>query len=165
MNIYLIGMMGSGKSTVGKILSKKLEIPFLDIDHYIEVKAHKTISEIFTEDGESRFRQLESEVLETIEHSNLVAACGGGIVLNQTNRNQLASSGKVIFLDTSIQVLAKRLQSVIDRPLLGGKEVENELSRLWADRENLYKDTCHFSVNTNQSTAEEVAINIYNQIN
>jgi shikimate kinase len=61
--------------------------------------------------------------------------------------------------------LAKRLQSVIDRPLLGGKEVENELSRLWADRENLYKDTCHFSVNTNQSTAEEVAINIYNQIN
>ena len=89
MNIYLIGMMGSGKSTVGKILAKKMAIPFIDLDHYIEVKNNKSITNIFKENGEAHFRELESDALSQIEESTVLVACGGGIVQNKTNREKL----------------------------------------------------------------------------
>jgi len=165
MNIYLIGMMGSGKSTVGKILSKKLDMPFLDLDHYIEVKNQKTVSEIFKEDGESRFREIESDALSNITDSNVIVACGGGIILDKANRNQLKSSGKVFLLKASISELTARLQTVINRPLLHGKQIEEEINRIWGDRKSMYQDTAHITVNTDHQTPEQIAEEIFNYIN
>ena len=104
-------MMGSGKSTVGKILAKKMGIPFIDLDHYIEVKNNKSISNIFKENGESHFRELESDALSQIEESTVLVACGGGIVQNKTNRKKLLSTGKVVLLHASIPEIAKRLKN------------------------------------------------------
>ena len=81
MNIYLIGMMGTGKSTIGELLTEKLDYPFVDLDEKIENSAGKSITEIFENDGEENFRNLESEQLRS--YSNSVIACGGGIILRK----------------------------------------------------------------------------------
>ncbi len=165
MNIYLIGMMGSGKSTVGKILSKKMDIPFLDLDHYIEVKNNKSITDIFKENGEPHFRELETEALFHIEKSNVLVACGGGIILDKENRQKLQSTGKVVFLQASISQLAERLQAVIDRPLLQEKGVEEELDKIWNERNKFYLGTAHITVNTDRQTPEEISEDIIKLIN
>ena len=122
--------MGSGKSTVGKLLAKKLETAFLDLDHYIEVKNNKSINDIFKEKGENYFRQLETNALSEIKGSKIVVACGGGIILNHENRKKISSNGKVVFLKASISSLIKRLLSNKDRPLLNDKNIENELIKI-----------------------------------
>ncbi|MDP6339005.1 MAG: shikimate kinase [Candidatus Marinimicrobia bacterium] len=164
MNIYLIGMMGSGKSTVGKILGKKMGMPFLDLDHYIEVKSNKSISEIFKNDGESHFRELESEALTHIEKSNVVAACGGGIILSKENRDKLKSTGKVVLLQASIPEIAKRLQDAIDRPLLQDKERIQELTKIWNGRKDYYQNTAHITVDANGQTPEKISEQILKQV-
>ena len=164
MNIYLIGMMGSGKSTVGKILAKKMAIPFIDLDHYIEVKNNKSISNIFKENGESHFRKLESDALSQICESTLLVACGGGIVLNKTNREKLLSTGKVVLLHTSISEIAKRLKDSIDRPLLKEKERIQELTKIWNGRKNYYQETAHILVNTDRQSPNEISEDIFKQV-
>ncbi|MBC8346779.1 MAG: shikimate kinase [Candidatus Marinimicrobia bacterium] len=164
MNIYLIGMMGSGKSTVGKILAKKMDLPFVDLDHYMEVKNNKSISEIFKNDGESHFRELESYALSHIEKSKVLVACGGGVVLSKTNRNKLRSTGIVVFLNASIPEIAKRLKDAIDRPLLQENERIQELTKIWNERKDYYKKTAHIMVNTDRQSPEEISESIYTQI-
>ena len=164
MNIYLIGMMGSGKSTVGKILAKKMAIPFIDLDHYIEVKNNKSITSIFKENGESHFRELESDALSQIEESTVLVACGGGIVQNKTNREKLLSTGKVVLLHTSIPEIAKRLKDSIDRPLLKEKERIQELTKIWNGRKDYYQETAHILVNTDRQSPNEISEDIFKQV-
>ena len=164
MNIYLIGMMGSGKSTVGKILAKKMAIPFIDLDHYIEVKNNKSISNIFKENGEAHFRELESDALSQIEESTVLVACGGGIVQNKINREKLLSTGKVVFLHTSIPEIAKRLKDSIDRPLLKEKERIQELTKIWNGRKDYYQETAHILVNTDRQSPNEISEDIFKQV-
>jgi len=116
-NIYLIGMMGSGKSTVGKILSKKMKKPFIDLDSEIEKTGGKSVSEIFNGNGEEKFRQMESEQLK--QYSESVVACGGGIVLKDENRHFIKENGIAILLTASMKELSQRLSN---QPLvrLGG---------------------------------------------
>jgi len=165
MNYYLIGMMGSGKSTVGKLLAKKLETPFLDLDHYIEVKNNKSINDIFKEKGENYFRQLETNALSEIKASEIVVACGGGIILNHENRKKIASNGKVVFLKASISSLIKRLFSNIDRPLLNDKNIENELIKIWNERKNYYNETAEITINTDGYTPESISSLIIENLN
>jgi shikimate kinase len=157
MNYYLIGMMGSGKSTVGKLLAKKLETPFLDLDHYIEVKNNKSINDIFKEKGENYFRQLETNALSEIKGSKIVVACGGGIILNHENRKKISSNGKVVFLKASISSLIKRLLSNKDRPLLNDKNIGNELIKIWNERKNYYNETAEITINTDGYTPESIS--------
>ena len=164
MNIYLIGMMGSGKSTVGKILAKKMAIPFIDLDHYIEVKNNKSITNIFKENGEAHFRELESDALSQIEESTVLVACGGGIVQNKTNRETLLSTGKVVFLHASIPEIAKRLKDSIDRPLLKEKERIQELTKIWNGRKDYYQETAHILVNTDRQSPNEISEDIFKQV-
>ena len=164
MNIYLIGMMGSGKSTVGKILAKKMDLPFMDLDHYIEVKSNKSISEIFKNDGEPHFRELESDVLFHIEKSKVLVACGGGIVLNKTNRDKLRSSGKVVLLKASIPEIANRLKDAIDRPLLQENERIQELTKIWSERKDYYKETAHIILNTDGQSPNDVSEDIFKRV-
>ena len=108
MTIYLIGMMGVGKSTVGKILAEKMKLLFIDLDSEIEKSSQKSVSEIFNEDGENHFRKLESEQLK--QYSGSVVACGGGITLDKKNRQYINKNGIVVLLTASINELFKRLR-------------------------------------------------------
>ena len=165
MNYYLIGMMGSGKSTVGKLLAKKLETAFLDLDHYIEVKNNKSINDIFKEKGENYFRQLETNALSEIKGSKIVVACGGGIILNHENRKKISSNGKVVFLKASISSLIKRLLSNKDRPLLNDKNIGNELIKIWNERKNYYNETAEITINTDGYTPENISSLIIENLN
>ncbi len=164
-NIYLIGMMGSGKSTVGKLLAEQMQMTFLDLDEIIETNTQKTIRDIFEQDGELYFRKLESEALVNVNQENSVISCGGGIILDELNRIQLKSSGKVVFLQVSIEELSKRLQTLVDRPLLKGKKIDEELTSLWSDRKELYIETAHITINVESQTPKQITELIIKSLN
>jgi len=164
-NIYLIGMMGSGKSTVGKLLAEQMQMTFLDLDEIIETNTQKTIRDIFEQDGELYFRKLESEALVNVNQENSVISCGGGIILDESNRFQLKSSGKVVFLQVSIEELSKRLQTLVGRPLLKGKKIDEELTSLWSDRKELYIETAHITINVESQTPKQITELIIKSLN
>ena len=165
MIIYLIGMMGSGKSTVGKLLAEQMQMTFLDLDEIIETNTQKTIRDIFEQDGELYFRKLESEALVNVNQENSVISCGGGIILDELNRFQLKSSGKVVFLQVSIEELSKRLQTLVGRPLLKGKKIDEELTSLWSDRKELYIETAHITINVESQTPKQITELIIKSLN
>ncbi len=140
MNIYLIGMPGCGKSTVGKTLAKKSEYQYVDLDKYIETKNSKTIPDIFNEVGEVGFRQLEQDALKDFsEKDNYIVSCGGGIISNSENKKLM--NGKVIYIDVPIKSLKKRLASdaANARPMFKTKTVE-ELYKERKDQYNYFMD-------------------------
>ena len=165
MNYYLIGMMGSGKSTVGKLLAKKMKMPFLDLDHYIEIKNKMSIQDIFKEKGENYFRELEVNALSTIKDSKVVVACGGGIILDHRNRKNISSNGKVIFLEASTSSLKNRLLSNTNRPLLNDKDIEKELIKIWNQRKKYYYNTAEIIINTDDLNPEILSKQIIEKLN
>ena len=152
-NIFLIGMMGSGKTTIGKILAERLGWKFDDSDHKIEQATGKSIVSIFSEKGEDYFRYLESDhLIETAQQKESVTACGGGIILNKRNRTLMRKSGTVVFLDVPLEILTSRLQGVSNRPLLENLNGnESRLTAIWLKREKLYRQTAHITINASLS--------------
>ncbi len=137
-NLVLTGFMGTGKTTVGKILAKKLGYRFVDSDAEIEKQEQKSINEIFALSGEDGFREIESRVIaELSEKSNSVIATGGGVVLRKENIDNLRKNGVVILLRADIHTIAQRLADKTDRPLATGKSVQ-ELEEKLAARESFY---------------------------
>lgn len=134
MRIYLIGLPGVGKSTVGKELSKELEYEYVDLDLYIEKLMNKSIPDIFSEFGEDFFRELEKKALnDMLNKQNVVVACGGGIIKDKTNKELM--KGKVIYLTAPIEFISERINnSNIDRPLMSKYTVKELLMK----REELY---------------------------
>ena len=119
MNIFIVGPMGSGKSTVGKIISDELFMTFLDTDEEIESRTGASIDWIFDLEGESGFRKRESEILsEMVDKNSVVLSTGGGIILSDQNRELLSSRGTVFYLATPISVQLERTAKDKDRPLL-----------------------------------------------
>ena len=167
INIYLIGMMGSGKTTIGKILSKKLQMNFIDTDDKIEKIISMKIVNFFDEFGEERFRKMESSYfLEKSKEKGIIFSTGGGIVLNRENRNILLNDGITILLDTSISNLAKRIQNSSRRPLLINLEnKENKLKIIWERRKKLYYNSAQYIINTDKSQPKMIAENIISIIN
>ena len=163
MNIYLLGMMGSGKSTVGRSLSQYMDKPFIDLDLEIEQSVGKTISEIFENDGEKYFRNIESNQL--YQYSDSVVACGGGIILNEGNRTFIKKNGKAILLTASIAELSERLSTSENRPLLPKNNMEETLTILWLDRQLRYLNTAEFTIETDGKTPEKITDEILNQLN
>ena len=162
-NIYLIGMMGSGKSTVGKILSKKMKKPFIDLDSEIEKTGGKSVSEIFNGNGEEKFRQMESEQLK--QYSGSVVACGGGIVLKLENRHFIKENGIAILLTASMGELSQRLSDSDNRPLLANDITEEALTKLWLERQLDYLNTADFTIETGGKNPEELSEEIILRIN
>lgn len=135
-NIVLTGMPGSGKSTIGALLSKELSRPFVDTDELIKEKAGITIPDIFSKFGEEYFRKLESEVIaETSKKTGLVVATGGGAVLKKENVKNLSQNGKIFFLDRPLE----QIVPTADRPLSNS---ELSLKKRFAERYEIYQDTC-----------------------
>ena len=163
MNIYLIGMMGSGKTTVGIKLSEKLKKSFIDLDSEIEKSAGKTISELFDENGENHFRLIESEKLKTFSES--VIACGGGVVLMDKNRHFIKDTGTAILLMATMEELSNRLKGSDNRPLLAHEKSENTLKNIWLERQMDYLNTADFSIETDGKHPAEIAKEIILQLN
>jgi shikimate kinase len=128
--ILLTGMMGSGKSRVGRGLAERLGWPFLDTDLLVQERAGCSISEIFARDGEARFRALERAVLERLPTERTVIALGGGALMAPENRSLARSKGLLLWLSASPECLAQRLRKTDHRPLLAGAEGDEKLERL-----------------------------------
>ena len=155
-NIYLIGMMGSGKTTVGKLLAEKLDYGFFDTDDCIEKLAQKTIVEIFATEGEAKFRQLESQTLKKVSayHRSAIAT-GGGIVEKSQNWNYLRQ-GLIIWLDADLNLLYQRLAEDKSRPLI------SQLESLLATRRCLYAQADLRIVIQPEQTPEDIVTEIIN---
>ena len=150
LNVYLIGMMGTGKTTVGKLLAQELGYRFFDTDELIETVAGKAITDIFAEEGEENFRDLESKVLNEVSaYVRSAIATGGGIIQRQMNWSYLRQ-GLIIWLDTDLSIIQKRIDTDRSRPLA------SKLESLWSIRRPLYAQAdLHIKVE-NQQTPEEV---------
>jgi shikimate kinase len=160
-NISLIGFMGSGKTTVGRILSEKTNFLFIDLDRIIEIAEEKSIPEIFKEKGEKYFRNMETEVIGKIYiNKNCVFACGGGVVEKGGNMNIIKSNSTVIYLNVSPTEAYNRLKNVKDRPLLetqNGKEgVKEIINNLISRRDLLYRKYADFIINTDKKKPEKI---------
>ena len=154
MNIFLIGMMGTGKSTVGVLLANELKIPFVDLDKEIEKSTRKTISGIFKLDGEATFRRIETECLKEVSAS--VVSCGGGIILKEENRNFIKVNGTTILLTASIEELVRRLKDAEKRPLLAKNNEEESLIKLWLDRRAQYLSIADVTIDTDGKTSIQI---------
>ncbi len=161
-NVYLIGMMGSGKTTTGRALAKLLALPFVDLDELIVQKAGRSINEIFKTEGEGRFRELETEILKQVSNSSdQVVATGGGLVINPENRNLLKTTGLVIYLKTETNVLWDRVKVKKDRPLLATADPKKTFLDLFQFRSPLYVENSQMVFATDYKTPEAVAEEIY----
>ncbi len=151
-NIALIGFMGAGKSAAGKILAEKLNKTLVDTDSIIESQSRKSIAQIFSEDGESTFRKIESEVIKKVAAGkNQVIACGGGAVLNTDNVNNLKRDSIIIWLTASPEVIERR--TTLDgegRPLLKGKKTVDEIKCLLQSREPYYESAADIKIDTSE---------------
>lgn len=143
MIIYLIGMPGSGKTTIGKALAKEMDFDYIDIDTVIEKKMGMYVEEIFKKYGEAKFRDLETETLKSISKENAIVSCGGGIVIDQKNKQLM--KGIKFYLDTDIKVITKRLESQVSRPLLK----EKTLKQLYDERFFCYQDFADAVISNN----------------
>ena len=161
MNIFIVGPMGSGKSTVGKIISDELFLDFFDTDDEIETRTGASIDWIFDLEGESGFRKRESEMLdEMVKRNSIVLSTGGGIVLESSNRELLSSRGTVFYLSTPISVQVQRTAKDKDRPLLKNGDPEKILSKLHDEREEFYKSVSDHIIETEDKSSQEVASEI-----
>ncbi|NEQ71506.1 MAG: shikimate kinase [Symploca sp. SIO2D2] len=164
VNVFLIGMMGSGKTTVGHLLASQLGYRFCDSDVVIEQVAGKTINEIFAESGEAAFRQIESQVLsELSSYTKLVIATGGGVVIKSINWSYL-HHGLIVWLDAPVEVLIERLKEDTTRPLLKQADPVQTLHQILEQRRGVYSEAdLHIRIDA-KDTPEQIASQIVTQI-
>jgi shikimate kinase len=142
-------MPGSGKSTVGRQLARRLALPFTDSDHVVEQRAGCSIRELFEREGETAFRDLEEAVISDLAQQGAgVVATGGGAVLRPTNRACLRSSAHVIYLRSSPEEVFRRVRHDADRPLLQVADPLARLRSMFDERDPLYRETAHFVIET-----------------
>ncbi|MBI2870099.1 MAG: shikimate kinase [Candidatus Omnitrophica bacterium] len=164
MNIILIGFMGSGKTVVGKALAERLGRAFFDMDSIIEEEQGMTVAEIFRTKGEKFFRLWEAELARRMgEERDAVIACGGGVVLNRENLENLSRNGIVVCLDADLDTLVNRLKDMDDRPLLEGGETRKRVESLLAERQPFY-DRIEFKVDTSGRSVDEVVDEIADKL-
>lgn len=147
--IILIGLPGSGKTTVGRQLAKRLQLPFVDVDHEIEKKIGCSIRDFFDREGEAAFRDMEQEVIgQVVLAQPSVLSTGGGAVLRPVNRDRLRSCGRVFYLRSSPEDIFRRVKHDRSRPLLQVSDPLHKLRELFEQRDPLYRETAHFVIET-----------------
>ncbi|MBK5276009.1 MAG: shikimate kinase [Desulfuromonadales bacterium] len=158
--LILTGFMGSGKSSVGRVLARRLGCPFTDLDAEIVAAAGRSINDIFARDGEQAFRDMESECLElVINRLPAVIATGGGVVIADRNRSRMRTLGIVVNLGVSLPQVMKRLHGATDRPLFAGSDAANSVKLLMDDRKQFYADA-DIRIDTDGKSVEDVAAEI-----
>jgi shikimate kinase len=164
-NVYLIGPMGSGKTAVGRRLAALLGKQFLDSDAEIERRTGVDVRFIFEKEGEARFRQRERDVIaELTTHEGVVVATGGGAILDAANRERLAETGVVVYLETTIDTLVRRTKSAKTRPLLLNDDPRAVLERLMVVRRPLYEHTADLRIDTTGRQVRAVAADIQQRL-
>ena len=167
-NIYLIGPMGAGKTTVGRKLAGLLGCDFIDTDHALEEKTGVSVSHIFEVEGEQGFRARESRLLAEIGRAGhagtgtgAVVATGGGIILKESNRKVMRKSGTVVYLRATSELLWSRLKNCQSRPLLSAAEPRNTIAELLEARGPLYTAEADFIVDARAESAVKMAAKIH----
>lgn len=156
-NIVITGFMGTGKSTVGKIVSKKLKMKFKDIDELIEKATAMKISEIFKKFGEQRFRDMETEMVKLVTKKDAqVISTGGGAILREENFHRLKENGVVFCLTASEKTIFERLKNNKERPLLQVENPQEKIKELMEQRTPFY-EKADFIIHTDSLSVEEVA--------
>lgn len=157
-NVFLIGPMGAGKSTVGRSLAALLHKRFLDTDREIEARTGAGISLIFEIEGEAGFRKREAAALDELtQQQDVVLATGGGVVLAEENRRRLRDRGTVVYLRAPLETLVKRTRHDRHRPLLQTDDRRGALERILLAREPLYRETAHVVIETSTRAPKTVA--------
>ena len=156
-NLVLLGMMGVGKSTLGKIVAKKLDLKFVDTDLNIEKKWSMKIWEIFKIKGENFFRiEEEKEVLECLKKNKTVLALGGGAFMDKSIRNSVLKNSLSFWLDLNLKAITRRVKWNKKRPLLNQQNAEEIIKKLYLKRKDIYK-LANYKINCNKMTKDEIA--------
>ncbi len=155
MKVFITGFMGAGKTTVGKALADRLQIPVMDTDGLIVERMGKTILAIFAEEGESFFREAEAKVLRSLSDKDCIVTTGGGIIQDKANRDWMRTNGIVIYLRCGFKEIARRLEGDTGRPLITGKRME-EIEQLYKKRKHLYEEA-DFVVDVTGKDVEKIA--------
>lgn len=149
MSIIFVGLPGSGKTTIGRQLARRLDVPFVDSDHVIEHQLGCSIREFFAREGEDSFRDVEEQVLDELTQSHQgVIATGGGAVLREANRRRLHERGQVVYLRSTPEEVFRRVRHDKARPLLQVDDPLNRLRTLFDARDPLYRQAAHFVIET-----------------
>lgn len=165
-NIYLVGLMGAGKTTVGRMLAKRLGRLFLDSDHEIVERTGVPIPTIFEIEGEDGFRRREAQTIhELTAGSDLVLATGGGVVINPENRQRLHETGWVVYLNVPPRLLYERTRHDRNRPLLQVEDPLARLEELHAVRDPLYREAAHMVVNGSHLVAAGIVQHLLREFN
>ncbi len=165
MLLVLVGLPGSGKTTVGRQLARRLHLPFVDSDHAIENRLGCSVREYFEREGEDRFRDLESEVLADLSHSYQgVLSTGGGSVLRPINRERLRENGQVFYLRSSPEEVFHRLRNDQNRPLLQVADPQARLRELLEVRDPLYRAAAHYVIETGRPNVAALVNMIVSQL-
>ena len=155
-NLVLTGMMGVGKSTIGKRLAKKLKLKFYDIDKIIEKKEKKTITEIFETKGQDYFRKIEKKIsLDILKKNNSVIALGGGAFINPMIRKESENFSISFWLDLKLESLLIRLKNVKKRPLLNQKNLKETINKIYSERKKIYNSS-DFRIKCNSMTIDQI---------
>jgi len=155
-NLVLTGMMGVGKSTIGKKLAKKLKLKFIDIDHLIETREKSTIKEIFEDKSENYFRKVEKKIIvEELKKNNLVIALGGGAFINASLRRKIKDTCISFWLDLKVDILLKRLKNTTKRPLLDKDQLEKSVNKIYSERKKIYNES-NFRIKCNSMNKNEI---------
>ena len=156
-NIFLIGFMGVGKSTIAKILAKELQAELIEMDETIEAEAGMTINEIFATYGEAHFRDLESALIQKIsEKGGAVVSCGGGAVLRRENVDLMKQRGKIIFLSATPETIYERVKNSTHRPLLNGNMNVEYIRELMERRREIYEQAADVVICTDKKWKSEI---------
>ena len=164
-NIFLVGLMGSGKTTIGRALAKRLNKRFVDADHEIEARTGASIPLIFEIEGEESFRQREADVIRDLTaQQGIVLATGGGAVLNEHSRQFLKERGIVVYLRASVNSILQRTSHDRNRPLLQTDDPKARIEELSRQRAPLYQEVAHITVETGRPNVQSVVQNILAQL-
>lgn len=164
-NLYLVGLMGAGKTTVGRLLARRLKLRFLDSDHEIERRCGVKVPVIFDIEGEAGFRSRESQAIaELTLLEGIVLATGGGVVISGENRRLLAASGTVVYLCARPEDLYERVRHDRNRPLLATPDPLVRLHELYAERDPLYRAIADLVVDTGRQGVQSLARDLLDKL-
>ena len=156
-NVFLIGFMGVGKSTMARILAQELQMELIEMDETIEAEQGMTINEIFAKQGEAGFRDIESAFIERISQGKrAVVSCGGGAVLRKQNVENMKKSGKIVFLTATPQTIFERVRYSTNRPLLNGNMNVEYIAELMERRRSIYEEAADVVIATDEKSEDMI---------
>lgn len=164
-HIFLIGFMGSGKSTVAKYLSRTYKMKQIEMDAQIEKEEGRSISSIFEKEGEAYFRTLETELLKSLDsEKTFVISCGGGVAVKEENVEEMKKKGRIVLLAAKPETIYERVKNSHNRPLLEGNKNVSYIKEMMEKRREFYEKAADVQVETDGRTAEEIGEEIMRQL-